>query len=104
MFCSLNVIPAEPTPLKGPPPVKKSHEAIPNNFKVPSSTTKGSAVQRSSSVGPAKYDAATLSKISSFSPIKTKTISKIKLLVGATNKLVNPQCPPNCQPSNHRLN
>ena len=41
-----------PTPPKGPPPVKKSHEAVPNNFKVPSSTTKGSAVQRSFSVGP----------------------------------------------------
>ena len=39
-----NVIPAEPTPLKGPPPVKKSYEAIPNNFKVPSSTTKGLVV------------------------------------------------------------
>ena len=29
---SPNVIPAEPTPLKGPPPVKKSHEVVPNNF------------------------------------------------------------------------
>ena len=61
-----NVIPAEPTPLKGPPPVKKSHEVVPNNFKVPSSTTKRSAVQRSSSVGPVKRDAAALSKMSSF--------------------------------------
>ena len=42
--CSLNVISAEPTPSKGPPPVKKSHEVVPNNFKVPSSTTKGLAV------------------------------------------------------------
>ena len=46
---SPNVIPTESTPLKGPPPVKKSYEAVPNNFKVPSSTTKGSAVQKSSS-------------------------------------------------------
>ena len=29
-----NVISAEPTPLKGPPPVKKSHEVVPNNFYV----------------------------------------------------------------------
>ena len=72
-----NVIPAEPTPPKGPPLVKKSHEVIPNNFKVPSSTTKGSAVQRGSSVGSVKCDAATLIKMSSFSPIKTKTTSKI---------------------------
>ena len=27
--CSPNVIPAEPTPPKGPPPVKKSHEVVP---------------------------------------------------------------------------
>ena len=44
MFCLPNVIPAEPTPLKGLPkgplPVKKSHEAIPNNFKVFPSSTK----------------------------------------------------------------
>ena len=71
---SPNVIPAEPTPPKGPPPVKKSHEVVPNNFKVPSSTTKGSAVQRSSSVGPVKRDAAALSKMSSFSPIGTKNL------------------------------
>ena len=75
VFCSPNVIPAEPTPPKGPPPVKKSHKAVPNNFKVPSSTTKGSAVKRSSSVGPVKRDAEALIKTSSFSPIRTKTSS-----------------------------
>ena len=47
VFCLLNVIPAEPTPPKDLPPVKKSHEVVSNNFKIPSSTTKGSAVQRS---------------------------------------------------------
>ena len=91
--CLPNVISAEPTPPKGPPPVKKSHEAIPNNFKVPSSTTKGSAVQRSSSVGSVKCNAATLIKMSLFSPIGIKTTSKIKLLVGATNKSVPPILP-----------
>ena len=80
MFCLPNVIPAEPTPPKGPSPVKKSHEAIPSNFKVPSSTTKGSAVQRSSSVGPVKCDATFLIKMSLFSLIETKTTSKIKTI------------------------
>ena len=75
---SSNVISAESTPPKDPPPVKKSHEVIPNNFKVPSSTTKGSAVQRSSSVGPVKRDATALSKMSLFSPIGTKTFLKLK--------------------------
>ena len=84
VFHSLNVISAEPTPLKGLPPVKKSHEVIPNNFKVPSSTTKGTAIQRSSSVGPAKHDAATLSKTSSFSP---KTTFKIKTISGSNKQV-----------------
>ena len=30
--CSPNVIPAEPTPPKGPPPVKKSYEVVPNKL------------------------------------------------------------------------
>ena len=87
VFCLLNLISAEPTPLKGPlkglPPVKKSHEAIPNNFKVPSSSTKGSTVQRSSSVGPVKRDASTLIKTSPFSPIRIKSTSKIKTISGS---------------------
>ena len=78
--CSPNVISAEPTPPKSPPPVKKSHEVVPNNFKVPSSTTKRSAVQRSSSVGSVKHDAAALIKTSLFSPIKTKISSKSKTI------------------------
>ena len=94
MFHSPNVIPVEPTPLKGPPPVKKSHEAISNNFKVPSSTTKGSAVQRSSSVGPVKHDAATLTKISLFSPIRTKTTSKIKTISGSNKHVSESSVPP----------
>ena len=89
-----NVILVESTPLKGPPPVKKSHEAIPNNFKVPSSTTKGSAVQRSSSVGPVKCDAATLIKTSSFSPIRTKTTSKIKTISESNKQISETSVPP----------
>ena len=89
-----NVIPVEPTPLKGPPPVKKSHEVIPNNFKVPSSTTKGSAVQRSSSVGPVKCDAAALIKTSSFSPIRTKTFSKIRTINGSSKQVSGFSMPP----------
>ena len=92
--CLLNVIPAKPTTLKGPPPVKKSHEAVPNNFKVPSSTTKGSAVQRSSSMGPVKHDAATLIKTSSFSPIGTKTTSKIKTISGSNKQVSGTSMPP----------
>ena len=92
--CLSNVIPAEPTPLKGPPPVKKSHEVIPNNFKVPSSTTKGSAVQRSSSVGPVKCDAAALIKMSLFSPIRTKTSSKIKTINGSSKQVSGSSVPP----------
>ena len=91
---SPNVIPAEPTPLKGPPPVKKSHEVVPNNFKVPSSTTKGSAVQRSSSVDPVKRDAAALSKTSSFSPIRAKTFSKIKTINGSSKQVSGFSVPP----------
>ena len=94
MSRSPNVIPAEPTPPKGPPPVKKSHEVVPNNFKVPSSTTKGSAVQRSSSVGPVKRDAAALSKTSSFSPIRTKTFSKIKTINGSSKQVNGFSVPP----------
>ena len=94
MSRSPNVIPAEPTPPKGPPPVKKSLEAVPNNFKVPSSTTKGSAVQRSSSVGPVKHDAATLIKTSSFSPIGTKTTSKIKTISGSNKQVSGSPVPP----------
>ena len=94
MSRSPNVIPAEPTPLKGSPPVKKSHEVVPNNFKVPSSTTKGSAVQRSSSVGPVKHDAAALSKMSSFSPIGTKTFSKIKTINGSSKQVSGFSVPP----------
>ena len=94
VFHSPNVIPAEPTPPKGPPPVKKSHEVVPNNFKVPSSTTKGSAVQRSSSVGPVKRDAAALSKTSSFSPIRTKTFSKIKTINGSSKQVSGFSVPP----------
>ena len=67
---------------------KPAIQSIPNNFKVPSSTTKGSAVQRNSSVGPAKHNAATLSKTSSFSPIGTKTTSKIKT-ISRSNKQVS---------------
>ena len=37
-------------------------------------------------------------------PSGPKPLLKLKLLVRATNKLVDPQCPPYCQPSNHRLN
>ena len=88
VFHLLNVIPAEPTPPKGPPPVKKSYKAIPSNFKVPSSTTKGSAVQRSFSVGPVKYNATTLIKMSLFSPIRTKTTSKIKT-ISKSNKQIS---------------
>ena len=87
MFCSLNVIPAEPTPLKGSLPVKKSYETISNNFKVPSSTTKESAVQRSSSRGSVKHDAAALIKINLFSPIRTKTFSKIKTINGSNKQV-----------------
>ena len=94
VFCSPNVIPAEPTPLKSPPPVKKSHEAIPNNFKVSSSTTKGSAVQRSSSVGPAKCNAATLIKKSLFSPIGAKTTFKIKTISGSNKQVSGSPVPP----------
>ena len=94
VFHSLNVIPAEPTPLKGLPPVKKSHEVIPNNFKVLSSTTKGSAVQRSFSVGPVKCDAATLIKTSLFSPIETKTTSKIKTISGSNKQVSGTSVPP----------
>ena len=92
--CSLNVIPAEPTPPKDLPPVKKSHEVVPNNFKVPSSTTKGSAVQRSSSVGLVKHDAAALIKMSSFSPIGTKTSSKIKTINGSSKQVSGFSVPP----------
>ena len=94
VFYLPNVIPTESTPLKSPLPVKKSHEAIPNNFKVPSSTTKGSAVQRSSSVGPVKHDAATLIKTSSFSPIGTKTTSKIKTISGSNKQVSGTSVPP----------
>ena len=90
----LNVIPAEPTPLKGPPPVKKSSEAVPNNFKVLSSITKGSVVQRSSSVGPIKCDAATLIKTNSFSPIRTKTTSKSKTISGSNKQVSGSPVPP----------
>ena len=89
-----NVIPAELTPLKDPPPVKKNHEAVPNNFKVPSFTTKGSAVQRSSSVGPVKCDAATLIKTSLFFPIRTKTTSKIKTISGSNKQVSGTSVPP----------
>ena len=74
--------------------MKKSHEAIPNNFKVPSSTTKGSAVQRSSSVGPVKCDVATLTKISSFSLIRIKTTSKIKTISGSNKHVSGSPVPP----------
>ena len=94
VFCLSNVIPAEPTPLKGSPPVKKSHEAIPNNFKVPSSTTKGSAVQRSSSVGPVKCDAATLIKMNPFTPTKTKITFKIKTISGSNKQVSGSPVPP----------
>ena len=87
VFCLSNVIPAEPTPPKNLPPLKKSHEVVPNNFKVLSSTTKGSAVQRSSSVGPVKCDAAALIKMSSFSPIRTKIFSKIKTINGSNKQV-----------------
>ena len=92
--CSLNVISAEPTPLKGPPPVKKSHEVVSNNFKVSSSTTKESAVQRSSSVGPVKHDAAALIKTSLFSPIRTKTFSKIKTINWSSKQVSGFLMPP----------
>ena len=92
--CSPNVIPAESTPPKGPPPVKKSHEAVPNNFKVSSSTTKGLAVQKSSSVGPVKHDAEALIKTSSFSPIRTKTSSKIKMINGISKQVSGFSVPP----------
>ena len=85
---SPNVIP------KGPPPVKKSLEAVPNNFKVPSSAAKGSAVQRSSSVGPVKRDVATSIKMSSFSPIGTKAISKIKTISGSNKQVSGSPVPP----------
>ena len=75
VFHSSNIIPAEPTPPKGPPPVKKSYEAVPSNFKVPSSTTKRSVVQRSSSVGPVKCNTTTLIKISLFSHIASPAIT-----------------------------
>ena len=88
MFHLLNLISAKPTPPKDLPFVKKSYEAIPNNFKVPSSTTKESAIQKSSSVGPTKCDAATLIKTSSFSSIRTKTTSKIKT-ISENNKQVS---------------
>ena len=94
MFHLPNVIPAEPTPLKGPPPVKKSHEVVPNNFKVPSSTTKGSAVQRSSSVGSVKCDVAALIKMNLFSPIRTKTFSKIKTINGNNKQVSGFSVPP----------
>ena len=94
VFHSSNVIPAEPTPPKGPPPVKKSHEVVPNNFKVPSSTTKGSAVQRSFSVGPVKHDAGALIKMSLFSPIRTKTFSKIKTINGSSKQVSGFSVPP----------
>ena len=94
VFHSPNIIPAEPTPPKGPPPVKKSHEAVPNNFKVPSSTTKGLAVQRSSSVGPVKRDATALIKTSSFSPIGTKTSSKIKTINRISKQVSGFSVPP----------
>ena len=94
VFCLPNVIPAESTPPKGPPPVKKSHEVVPNNFKVPSSTTKGSAVQRSSSVGPVKHNTAALIKTSLFSLIKTKTSSKIKTINGSSKQISGSSMPP----------
>ena len=94
VFHSPNVIPAEPTPLKGPPPVKKSYKIVPNNFKVPSSTTKGSAVQRSSSVGPVKHDATALIKTSSFSPIRTKTSFKIKTINESSKQVSGSSVPP----------
>ena len=75
------------SPLKSPPLVKKSHEVVPNNFKVPSFTSKGFAVQKSSSVGPVKCDAAALIKMSSFSPIRTKTFSKIKTIKGSSKQV-----------------
>ena len=98
VFCLLNVISAKPIPPKGSPPVKKSHEAIPNNFKVPSSSTKGSAVQRSSSMGPVKHDATTLIKTSSFSPIKTKITSKIKT-ISRSNKQISGSLVPSILPA-----
>ena len=88
VFHLSNVISAESTPPKGFPPVKKSYEAVPSNFKVPSSSTKRSAVQRSSSMGPIQYDATTLIKMSLFSPIKTKTTSKIKT-ISESNKQIS---------------
>ena len=89
VFYLSNVIPTKPTPPKDLSPVKKSYKAVPNNFKVPSSITKESAVQRSSSMGLIKHDAATLIKISSFSPIKTKTTSKINKTISESNKQVS---------------
>ena len=98
VFCSLNFILAEPTPpkgpSKGPPPVKKSHEAVPNNFKIPSSSTKGSTVQRSSSVGPVKHDATTLIKTNLFSLIRTKFTSKIKTISGSNKQVSGSPVPP----------
>ena len=74
--------------------MKKSHEVVSNNFKVPSSTTKELAVQRSSSVGPVKCDAAALIKTSSFSPIRTKTFSKIKTINGSSKQVSGFSVPP----------
>ena len=95
---SPNLISAKPTPpkgpLKGPPPVKKSHEAVSNNFKVPSSSTKESIVQKSSSVGPVKHDATTLIKTSPFSPIRTKFTSKIKTISGSNKQVSGSPVPP----------
>ena len=84
--------------------MKKSYEAIPNNFKVPSSTIKGSAVQKSSSVGPIKCDAATLIKTSLFSPIRTKTTFKIKTISKSSKQVSGSPVPPYCLLSNHKLN
>ena len=94
MFHLPNVISAEPTPLKAFPPVKKSYKALPNNFKVSSSTTKGLAAQRSFSVGPVKHDAATLIKTSSFSSIGTKTTSKIKTISESNKQVSGSLVPP----------
>ena len=92
--CSSNVISAESTPPKDPSPVKKSHKAIPSNFKVPSFSTKGSAVQRSSSMGPVQYNATTLIKTSSFSPIRTKITSKIKTISESNKQISGSLVPP----------
>ena len=45
-------------------------------------------------MGPVKCDAAALSKMSSFSPIKTKTFSKIKMINGSSKQVSGFSVPP----------